>query len=77
MVWSGDDDKVSSIAADGASLELAVGKSDGTITLWDTQTWTVKSVLRSERSGCIVALKYVTAKISSSPQTFLLVSCIV
>lgn len=72
-----DGEKVTSIAADNASLELAVGKSDGSVTLWDTQTWSVKIVLRSESSGSMVTLKYITVKTSSSPQTFLLVSLLI
>lgn len=73
-MWSVDGEQAVSIAADDVSLELAVGKSDGSITLWDTQMWSVKAVLRSEPVGSITALKYCTLKTtSSSPQILLLV----
>ena len=75
MVWSVDGDQATSIAADNASLELAVGKSDGSITLWDTQLWSIKALVRTEPvgHGSIAALKYCTVKISGSSRTLLLV----
>ena len=60
-MWSLDGgEKVVSIAGDSATLELAVGKSDGSITIWDTQTWSVKATLQSGMDKTIATLKYVT-----------------
>ena len=50
-----------------------MGKADGTITIWDMQTWSIKTVLRSEMGGAIVTLKYTTVKVSGASQTVLLV----
>ena len=72
-MWSLDGEHVVSIAGDSATLELAVGKSNGSITIWDTQTWGVKATLRSEMGKAIATLKYVTVKAPKSTQTFLLV----
>ena len=73
-MWSVDGEKVVSIAGDSATLELAVGKSDGSITLWDTQTWSAKATLQLEAGRAIATLKYVTVKAAKSTQTYLLVS---
>ena len=62
-----------SIAGDSATLELAVGKSDGSITLWDTQTWSIKATLQSEIGKAFATLKYITVKMAKSTQTYLLV----
>ena len=72
-MWSLDGEHVVSIAGDSATLELAVGKSNGSITIWDTQTWGVKATLQSEMGKAIATLKYVTVKAPKSTQTFLLV----
>ena len=73
-MWSLDGgEKVVSIAGDSATLELAVGKSDGSITIWDAQTWSVKATLQSGTDKIIATLKYVTVKTAKSTQTYLLV----
>ena len=70
-MWSQQD--VLCIAADNSSSELAVGKADGSVTLWDVQQWKTKGVLKSG-AGSVQALKYGTAKKGSKlPQRFLLV----
>ena len=62
------------MAADSSSSELATGKADGSITLWDVQDWKVKGVLKST-AGSVQVLKYGAAKKGSKlPQRFLLVS---
>lgn len=68
-----DGEQVISIAGDNSTLELAVGKSDGSITLWDTQSWSIKARLQSELGTAISTLKYVTIKTAKSTQTYLLV----
>lgn len=70
-----DGEQVVSVAADNATLELAVGKVNGSVTLWDTQTWSIKAVLQSELGGSTCTLKYSTVKTSKSTQTILLVGC--
>ena len=72
-MWSLDGEKVMSIARDSATLELAVGKSDGSITLWDTQTWSIKATLQSGAGKSIITLKYATVKMAKTTQTILLV----
>ena len=72
-MWSLDGEQVVSIAGDSSTLELAVGKTDGSITLWDTQTWSIKATLQSELGKAIATLKYVSIKTAKSTQTYLLV----
>lgn len=72
-MWSLDGEQVVSIAGESATLELAVGKSDGSITLWDTQSWSIKATLQSEVGKAIATLKCVTVKTAKSTQTYLLV----
>ena len=73
-MWSLDGyEKVVSIAGDSATLELAVGKSDRSITIWNTQTWSVKATLQSGTDKTIATLKYATVKMAKSTQTYLLV----
>ena len=72
-MWSLDGEQVVSIAGDSSTLELAVGKTDGSITLWDTQTWSIKAMLQLELGKAIATLKYVTIKTAKSTQTYLLV----
>ena len=72
-MWSLDGEQVVSIAGDSATLELAVGKSDGSITIWDTQTWSAKASLQSEMGKAVATLKYITMKMHKLTQTFLLV----
>jgi len=64
---------VTCLAADDGTLELATGKLDGSITLWDTQTWTIKAVLHSATGG-VSSIRYGSVKGSKLPKTFILVS---
>ena len=73
-MWSLDGEHVVSIAGDSATLELAVGKSDRSITLWDTQMWSIKATLQLEAERAIATLKYITVKAAKPTQTYLLVS---
>lgn len=71
-MWS--QEEVLCIAADSSSSELATGKADGSITLWNVRDWGVKGVLKT-RAGSVQVLKYGAAKKGSKlPQRFLLVS---
>ena len=72
-VWSLEGEQVSCLAADETTLELATGKPDGSITFWDTQTWTIKATLLST-TGAVSTTQYGRVKGSKLPATFVLVS---
>ena len=72
-MWSLEGEQVSCLAADDSSLELATGKPDGSITFWDTQTWTIKATLLSN-TGAVSTIQYGRLKGSKLPATFVLVS---
>ncbi len=60
------------MVAHDESRELATGKPDGSITVWDVQEWRMKLELRTT-SGAVSALKYGAVKDSKLPKPFLLV----
>ena len=64
---------MSCLGADYSTLELATGKPDGSITFWDTQTWTIKATLLST-TGAVSTVQYGSVKGSKLPATFVLVS---
>ena len=72
-VWSLEGEQVSCLAADETTLELATGKPDGSITFWDSQTWTIKATLLST-TGAVSTIQYGRVKGSKLPATFVLVS---
>ena len=72
-MWSLEGEQVSCLAADETTLELATGKPDGSITFWDTQTWTIKATLLST-TGAVSTIQYGRVKGSKLPATFVLVS---
>lgn len=67
-----DGEGYSCMAANEKGHEIAMGKPDGSITVWDVQEWRVKFELKSG-AGAISALKYGAVKSSKLPNPFLLV----
>ena len=72
-MWDIKDQGITAITVNSATMELATGCADGTITVWECEKWSKKMTFKSKLGGQILALKYGTVKSSKLSHSFLMV----
>lgn len=69
-----DGQGATAIGVNSAAMELAIGHADGTVSIWDCDKWTKKTVIKTKLHGQIFTLKYGVMKSSKIATSFLMVS---
>ena len=76
-VWSLEGENISSLAACESRGEVALGRQDGSVQLWETGDWSPRATFHTSSTGNVTALQYgsiAARRDSKLPKTFLIVS---
>ena len=76
-MWDMKDQGITAVAVNSATMELATGCADGSITLWSCEKWSKKMSFKSKLGGQVLVLRYGTVKSSKLPPSFIMVCTII